>query len=332
MKDVYILISEDVVLSSAAGPLDMLARCNDILTDMAKSPAFNVQLVSEKFKNVFLGEAAQFMCQKTLGELPPGSSGHHRPLIIVPALKGDWDDNREKYRATIEWLKAHYAKGTEIASLCVGSYFLAEASLLEGKPCTSHWRAAADLQQRFPTIKLQPDAVLTDQDGIYTGGGAFASLNLILYLIEKFCGHEVGVHVAKNFSIHRDHINQAHFSAFRGLNQHGDEFVLRAQRYIEEHFDQHLSVDDVADRVSMSKRNFIRRFKKATHYTPLDYIQRVKIEAVKNALENSNRSVQSLMLEVGYNDGKSFREVFKRITGVTPQEYRNKYAAGYAGF
>lgn len=325
MKSVYILTCEDVVLSSAAAPLDILTRTNAILRSAGKAPAFRVELVSEKGKNILLSDPAQFNCQRTLAEVPPKSSGHHSSLIIVPAFAGDWESVLDKNRAAVEWLKQHYAVGTEIASLCTGSYFLAEAGLLNGKACTSHWKAIDDMRGRFPDIQLQGDTVVTDEGGTYTGGGAFSSLNLVLYLVEKFCGHDIGVQVSKNFSIHRDHINQAHFSVFRGLNQHGDTLVLKAQAYIEENFQNELSVEQVSAVANMSKRNFIRRFKQATQHTPLEYIQKVKIEAAKKRLENSDQSIQALMYDVGYNDSKTFRDIFKRMTGVTPQAYRQKY-------
>lgn len=325
MKTIYILIVEDTILSSAAAPVDIFTRTNDILAQSGQPPAFKVELVSHKVKNILLGTAAQFICQRTINEVPAKSAGHTMPLIVVPAFAHDWDMVREKNRDLIDWLRNHYAAGTEIASLCVGSYFLAEAGILDGKPSTSHWAAIGDMQQRFPAIHMRGDAVVTDQDGTYTGGGAFSSLNLVLYLVEKFCGHDIGIKVSKNFSIHRDHISQAHFSVFRGLNQHSDSVVLAAQSFIEKQFRDDISVDQVAAQVNMSKRNFIRRFKQATKFTPLEYIQHVKIEAVKKQLENTTLSIQALMYDVGYNDSKTFREVFKRITGVTPQIYRKKY-------
>lgn len=329
MKNVWILVYEDVILSSAAAPLDIFTRTNAMLRAAGQAEAFNVELVGERRQNSLRNDPAQFLCQRTLAETPAKSDGHNRHLIVVPAFASDWDSVLNKNRHSIDWLQQHYRAGNEIASLCVGSYFLAEAGLLDGKPCTAHWHAIDDLRQRFAQLQLQPDTVITDQDGIYTGGGAFSSLSLILYLVEKFCGHDIGVQVSKNFSIHRDHINQAHFSVFKGLNQHGDQEILKAQNFIEDHYPDNISVDQTAELVNMSKRNFIRRFKQATQLTPLDYIQRVRIEAAKKALESPSpghaNNIQNLMYEVGYNDVKTFREVFKRITGVTPQDYRNKY-------
>lgn len=325
MKSVYILIHEDVVLSSAAAPLDIFTRTNDILGQMGRAAAFDISLVTRHASEVRLGIPASFTCQRSLEEVPPKSDGHRQDLILVPAFAGEWEEVRGKNSAVIAWLKQHYEAGTEVASLCKGSYFLAEAGLLEGKPCTSHWAVIDDMRQRFPNVDLQPDSVLTDQNGIYTGGGAFSSLNLVLYLVEKFCGHDVGVQVAKNFSIHRDHMNQAHFSIFNGLNRHGDKAILNAQDFIEEHYREDIGIEQVASHVNMSKRNFIRRFKQAIQITPLEYIQRVKIEAAKKALEEGKQNIQALTYDVGYNDSKTFRSTFKRFTGVTPQDYRNKY-------
>ncbi len=325
MKNVYILIYPDVVLSSAAAPLDILTRTNDILRQSDRPPAFNVTLVSQHPGDVLLNNPVQFACRYTVDEVPPKASDCDRQLILVPAFEQDWDTVLGKSGALVDWLRQHYTAGTEVASLCKGSYFLAQAGLLNGQPCTSHWGVVDDMRRRFPQIRLQPDAVITDQNGIYTGGGAFSSLNLVLYLVEKFCGHDIGVRVSKNFSIHRDHISQAHFSVFRGLNQHGDQAILKAQSFIETHYAEDISVEQVADHINMSKRNFIRRFKLATQNTPLEYIQRVKIEVAKKALENSAQNIQALMYNVGYNDSKTFRNVFKRITGVTPADYRNKY-------
>lgn len=323
MKTIYVLVYEDAVPSSVAAPVDILTHSGRTMQAAGKAPAFNVELISAKYRNVMLGSPLQFVCQRNIDELPPDNGGER--VIVIPAFAGEWDAVLEKNRALLPWLTAHYRAGTELASLCLGSYFLAEAGLLDGKICTSHWRAMDDMRRRYPAIRLQPDSVVTDQQGIYTGGGAFSSLNLLLYLVEKFCGHDIGILVSKNFSIHRDHVSQGHFSVFRGMNRHGDKLVLQAQDFIENNYDKELSVEDVAALVNMSKRNFIRRFKQATQNTPLEYIQKVKVEAVKKALESGRQSVQSLMYSVGYNDSKTFRDVFRRVTGVTPQAYRKKY-------
>jgi transcriptional regulator GlxA family with amidase domain len=325
-RTILILIYEDVVLSSAAAPLDIFTRTNQLLAAQQEGPAFDVSLIANKTSQVELGVGATFDCTQGLADFAPKSAGHNQFLIVVPAFAGNWDEVLQKNRDVIEWLKLHYQSGTEIASLCKGSYFLAEAGLLDGKPCTSHMSVINDMRARFPAIHLQADAVVTDKNGIYTGGGAFSSLNLVLYLIEKFCGHETGIQIAKNFSIQRDHSNQSHFANFKGLTQHGDALILSAQAFIENTFAKAISVEDVADHANMSKRNFIRRFKQAVQMTPMEYMQRIKIEAAKKAFEQNNKSIQSVIYDVGYNDAKTFRDTFKKLTGITPQDYRKKYA------
>lgn len=326
MMNIDILVYEEAVLSSVAAPLDIFTRANDILHRAGQPPAFNVTLVASEARRVKVGVPALFQCNHSVLERPPTADRHQKTLILIPAFVGSWDEVASHNRRVPKWLERHYRAGTEIASLCKGSYFLAQAGLLNDRPCTSHWACVDDMRQRFSEINLQPDAVVTDHGGIYTGGGAFSSLNLVLYLVEKFCGHDIGILVAKNFSIQRDHVNQAHFSIFSGMDRHDDKVIREAQAFIENNYGRDLSVESAAAHVNISKRNFVRRFKQALQMTPLEYIQRVKIEAAKKALESGQRNIQVLTYDVGYNDTKTFRTTFKRLTGVTPQDYRNKYA------
>ncbi|MET3879743.1 helix-turn-helix domain-containing protein [Chitinophaga sp. OAE865] len=322
MKTVSLLIYEDAVLSSVSSVVDILVATNRFLAATGKEPAFKLDLVSEKMKNIQLHTPAQFICFKTISEVT------HTDLILAPAFEGSPDTVLEKNKALVNWIRTMHACGSEVASLCLGSYFLAEAGLLNGKSCTSHWKAIDDMRNRYPAINILPDKVMTDEDGIYTSGGAFISLNLVLYLIEKFSGREASIQVSKLFSIDMDRYNQAHFAVFQGQRRHEDEDILRAQIYIEQNYDQQISIEQIASIANMSKRNFVRRFKLATHNTPLEYLQRVKIESAKKELENSALNINTLMYNAGYNDQKTFRQVFKRYTGLTPQEYRRKYSRG----
>ncbi len=320
MKTISILVYEDAVLSAVSGALEILAGTNRVLEQRGKSAAFQIELVSEKLKNIQLRLPAQFICQKTLTEAT------QTDLVIAPAFNGDPGVILEKNRALVEWIKTMREASTEIASLCFGSYFLGEAGLLAGKSCTSHWMAVEDMQQRYSKAKVLPDKVITDEDGIYTSGGAFSSLNLMLYLVEKFFGREVAIQISKIFSIDLGRTSQAHFAVFQGQRNHEDQAILEAQTYMEENYQQSISMEDLSEQSHMSRRNLIRRFKKATQNTPLQYLQHVKVEADKKALERGRQNITSLMYDVGYNDAKSFRNMFKRITGLTPRDYRSKYS------
>lgn len=319
MKEIALLIHEDINLSTISGVLDMVRHTNRFLVESGKSEAFSVMLVGEKINNNLLYFPAQFTGFKTIDEITKID------LVIAPAFYGPPDLVMRKNRGLIDFIKRMYDEGAEVASLCFGSYFLAEAGVLDGKPCTTHWVAVDDMKRRYPKVNILPDMVTTDKDGTYTSGGAFSSMNLVLYLIEKYCGRDVGIWASKMFSLDIDRTSQAHFQVFEGQHQHEDPEIRRSQLFIENNYHLPISVEEIAGQTNMSKRNFIRRFKSATQNTPMEYLQKVKIESVKKGLEKTNFNVSELMYKVGYNDLKTFRKIFKRITGLTPQDYRNKY-------
>jgi transcriptional regulator GlxA family with amidase domain len=320
MKEIAILIHEDAVFSTVSGAMDMLIHTNRLFQESGKPLPFKIMLVGEEAENKFLRNPEPYVGYSAIADMAnPG-------LIIVPAFYGDRAVTPKKHQALINWVSDMNKNGSEVASLCSGSYFLAEAGLLTGRSCTSHWFDKDDITSRYPDVNFLSDMVITDDRGIYTSGGAFSSLNLVLYLIDKFCGREVGIWASKMFSLDMDRTSQSHFAVFKGQYQHNDDDILKAQNYIEQNHQQQLNIDEIADHTNMSKRNFIRRFKKATQNTPFEYLQRVKIESAKKALEKGGQNINMLMYNAGYNDIKTFREVFKKITGLTPQDYRKKYS------
>ncbi|WP_149276535.1 GlxA family transcriptional regulator [Pareuzebyella sediminis] len=252
-------------------------------------------------------------------------------LIVIPAIHGDFEKNLELNAAFIPWIVDHYKKGAEIVSLCVASFFLAETGLLDGKRCSTHWSMANFFRERFPKVELQDNKILTDAEGIYTSGGAYAFTNLIVYLIEKYTDRETAVMAAKSFMVDIDRGSQSPFMIFSGQKAHNDPIVLKAQEHIEKHFTNRIVIDDLSGKMALSRRTFERRFKKATANTVLEYHQRVKIEAAKKELEKGRKTVNEVMYEVGYNDPKSFRDVFKKIVGISPREYKGKYTKAIAG-
>jgi transcriptional regulator GlxA family with amidase domain len=179
----------------------------------------------------------------------------------------------------------------------------------------------------FPDIDLVADRIITDENGIYSSGGAFSYLNLILYLIEKYAGRQAAVHCAKLFQIDIDRGSQSPFIMFNGQKEHEDEPIRKAQEFIESNFQEKITVDQLASMLALGRRNLERRFKKATSNTVVEYIQRVKIEAAKMSLESSRENVSEVMYKVGYTDNKAFRTAFKRIAGLSPVQYRKKFVA-----
>ncbi len=246
-------------------------------------------------------------------------------LIIIPSLVRDYEKAMKGNKLLVDWIEQQYKHGAEIASMCTGTFMLASAGLLDGKNCSTHWSAADTFRAMFPKVNLQADQLITDENGIYTNGGAYSFLNLVIYLVEKYYDRQTAIYCSKIFQIEMDRQSQSAFIIFKGQKMHGDEVVKKAQAYIESKVDEKISVEDLSSRFAVGRRNFDRRFIKATGNTPLEYSQRVKIESAKKAFENSRKTINEVMYDVGYSDLKAFREVFRKITGLSPLEYRNRY-------
>ncbi|MCW4468544.1 helix-turn-helix domain-containing protein [Flavobacterium sp. MFBS3-15] len=246
-------------------------------------------------------------------------------LVIIPSLNHNYDKAVKDNGEIINWIEHQYKNGAEIASVCTGAYLLASAGILDGKSCSTHWMAADNFRSRFPKVHLQPDKLITDENGIYTNGGAYSFLNLIIYLVEKYFDRETAIYCSKVFQIGMDRNSQSEFIIFKGQKEHGDTLVAEAQAFMEENYRDRISVEELSSRFSIVRRQFDRRFIKATGNTPLEYLQRLKMESAKRAFETSRRTINEVMYDVGYQDMKAFREVFRKITGLSPLEYRTKY-------
>lgn len=256
------------------------------------------------------------------------SAIHETKLIIVPSLNHDYLKAVKKNQLLIAWIKEQYKQGAEVATICTGAFLLAPSGLLDGKSCSTHWAAADNFRAMFPKVNLQTDKLITDENGIYTNGGAYSFLNLILYLVEKYYDRKTAIFCSKVFQIEIDRNSQSAFIVFTGQKLHGDEVVNKAQAYIETKLHEKISMEHLSSRFAVGRRNFDRRFIKATGNTPLEYAQRVKIEAAKKAFETSRKTINEVMYDVGYLDVKAFREVFRKITGMSPLEYRKRYNKG----
>ncbi len=292
---------------------------NQFLTQAGKDPLFNIQLV---------GNAKQIQLNDGLFSIQPNvilSDAKNNDLIIIPALTGDMMSATHVNREYGHWVAQQYKNGVEIASLCSGAFLLAFSGILKGKQCTTHWLYANEFKHFYPSVKLVDEKTITHQNGVYSSGGSNAYWNLLIHLVEKYAGREMAIYTAKYFVIDFDRDMQSPFIIFNGLKDHEDETIINAQEFIEGNYSEKLTVEQLADKFHVTRRTFERRFKKATRNTVAEYIQRVKIEAAKKLLEAGRKTVSDIMYDVGYTDIQTFRDVFKRITGMTPVDYMNKY-------
>ncbi|TFF35640.1 GlxA family transcriptional regulator [Mucilaginibacter psychrotolerans] len=319
MKHLTILVPNgENNLSSIVGAYKIFTRANAYRKELGKKQVFEIELAGISNEVDFYGGLFTARPHKHISAI--GKTD----LVIIPSLNHNYHQAIKTNSELIDWLGKQYRNGACVASICTGAYLLAAAGLLDGKSCSTHWSAADQLKQLYPKISLQTDQLITDEQGIYTNGGAYSFLNLILYLVEKYYDRDTAIFCAKVFQIEMDRHSQSAFIIFKGQRTHTDELVKKAQAYIESMPEEKISMEDLAS-FAIGRRNFDRRFIKATGNTPLAYAQRVKIEAAKKAFETSRKGVNEVMYEVGYADLKAFREVFRKITGLSPLEYRTRY-------
>lgn len=317
---ISVFVPEYGVIEAITPPFRSFKTANEFLIATGKKPIFEVE---------YLG----------LHEYVPANNGEYiiktdrllknvtsTDLLFIPPAFGDITKGLHINAEAIPYLKQLYQKGSYLASLCVGAFLLAETGLLNGKKCSTHWAHIDEFKEKYPNIEVEDGTIITEYDNIYSSGGASSLWNLILYLIEKFADREIAIMIAKHFALDIGRNNQSQFAIFRGQKTHGDTDIKIVQDYIEKHYFDKITIEILASLINTSRRTFERRFKTATNNTPIGYIQRVRIEAAKLSFENSKKSVSETMFHVGYTDTKSFRGIFKKITGLTPIEYKDKFA------
>ncbi|MCH7409432.1 helix-turn-helix domain-containing protein [Belliella sp. DSM 111904] len=319
MKHISILLLNQVNLGSMENARLGLLEANEYLKSLGKAPLFDVQLIGMSEVVQLNGGKFSLKPDQTINQVK------HTDLIIVPPVQFDIRSGIASNQDFIPWIRYHFCKGTEVVSLCLGAFILGSTGLLDGKKCVTHWKAADQFQKLFPNAIYQGSELITDDHGVYTGGGAFSSANLILYLIEKFINRDAAIYCSKIFQIDIGRISQSEFIIFVGQKEHGDEPIIQIQEFVERNFQEKISVDALSDKFNLVRRTLERRFKFATGNTLLEYLQKVRVEAAKRHLEKSKRTINEVMYDVGYSDTKAFRDVFKKYTGITPVAYKQKY-------
>jgi transcriptional regulator GlxA family with amidase domain len=320
MKHLTIVVPEgENNLSSIVGAYKIFSRANQHWKQRGRKELFKIELAGIS-KNIEFYDG--------LFSVKPHrntSSIRKTDLIIIPSLNHNFEKALKNNKPIGDWICSQHKRGAEVASICTGAFILASTGLLEGKTCSTHWSAGDAFRAMFPNVKLQTDNIITDEGGIYTNGGAYSFLHLIIYLVEKYFDRQTAIYCSKVFQIDIDRQSQSSFAIFSTQKNHDDDVIQKAQRFIESNPTKRFSVEELSSRFAIGRRHFDRRFIKATGNTPIEYLQRVKIESAKKKFETSGKNVNEVMFEVGYADTKAFREIFKRYTGLSPVAYRTKY-------
>lgn len=324
MKHITILLPEGQAglstITCIVGAYKIFNEANAFAAKAGKKDLYKIELAGISKKIGYCDDLITLKPQTNISNISKTGL-----IIIPPAAIHGYKKATEANRLLIDWMEQQYKNGAEVASMCSGAFMLASSGLLDGKICSTHWAHANTFRNLFPDVKLKEEKLITDEHGIYTNGGGYSSLNLIIYLVEKYYDRQTAVYCSKIFQIDINRQCQSSFAIFSTQKNHDDDVIKNAQAYIENNLAEKISIEHLAVKFALGRRHFDRRFIKATGNTPLEYSQRVKIESAKKAFESTRKNVNEVMYEVGYSDVKAFREVFKKITGMSPLEYRNKY-------
>lgn len=320
MKRVLILVFENTVASTFTGPLDVFHQAGRLFNRLmggTETPYFDVKLVSLDGKPFETRTGMRVLPHLSIEE------AEHADLVVISALASL---NSERYPGAVDWIRGHAERGAKIASVCTGAFLLAATGLLDEKSATTHWAFADNFRKLYPAVHLRPELVITDEGRLFCSAGFTAGMDLSLYLVEKYCGSEVALNCAKAMVYDFNRASQSPYSVFRLLKNHNDTAILKVQAWIENHYAEKVNYPDLSKKFGFSKRTLERRFHAATGVTPLDYLRRVRVEASKRLLEESNKSFDEITFDVGYGDGGFFRKIFAKETGLNPLAYRQRFS------
>lgn len=321
--DVTVLLLDGGYPSTAIGPIEVFHSAGLLwnrLHGEKEEPRFRVRVASID------GTKVQSLC--SLGITPQCAIRDIRrtDIIVLPASGLDLQERIARNTALLPWLRKWHSRGAYIAGICTGVAFLAEAGLLNGRQATTHWAVAEAMRRRYPKVTWLPEQFVTEDGRMLCSGGLYASIDVSLYLVEKFCGHEIALQCAKAMLVSMPRSSQTGYSVVPLSRPHSDDRIRQAELYLQKHFDRGVSIDAMATELGMSPRTLIRRFKAATGRLPGEYVQRLRISAARELLESGKVSIQNVCEKIGYEDIAFFRNLFKRHTGMTPAEYRSCFA------
>ncbi len=321
MKRVTILAMFNTMASTIIGPMDVFYQAGvmwNFFQGVIPTPFFKTRIATLDGK--------PFKCLNGTVMVPDTSIREIETtdLILISSIV-DIDKTIKYEGEAMKWLKQQYLLGAHIATVCTGAFVLAETGLLNGKTATTHWGAVNEFRQRYPQIDLKPERLITDEGDLFCSGGMNAGVDLSLYLIEKYCSHEIALQSSKSMIADIGRTLQTPFSIFQFQKDHRDDRILAVQKLMEKNPGKSYPYDQLANISGMSRRSFERRFKAATGDTALTYLQRIRVETAKTMLENEDLSFDEIAYHVGYQNSSAFRKIFVKHAGLLPSEYRRRF-------
>jgi len=317
---VSLLVVPDATLSSISGIYDVFAFFKMVVPDAVP---FEAEIIAPTHTLLNTASGFPINAHQTVKDVSTTD------IVIVPSLvmnNAKWLSGR--YPDAINWLRQMYEQGAILCSACTGMLLLAETGLLDKQDATIHWSYERACRENFPQVRLQMDRALvvsgSDQRLVMSGTSS-AWHDLVLYIIARCTGPASAIAIAKFFLLQWHSDGQAPYSTFQEVIDHGDREVLNAQNWMAKNLDSDNPIEEVVRNSAVAERSLKRRFRKATGFTPIVYMQNLRVESAKRQLESSDEPIDEISYKIGYEDPAFFRRLFKRTTGLTPGAYRKKF-------
>lgn len=322
MKKLALILPFDYKLLSVAAILDVFDTVNRLYSENLQSKPFDISIIQNE------KQIKQNGCSFHGYPVISVKSDYKADIVLIPSFTtNNMVETLGKNPEFIFWIRQQYSVGAEVASFCTGAFLFASTGLLNGKAATTHVDACNGFAKAFPEVELKPHHVVTADGRLYTSGGSTSTFHLLLHIVQKYCGNETAIRIAKIFAIDMDRYRQSYFGTFSPNHNHTDDLVKKIQENIEKKFFEIETIEEITKDIPSSRRNIVRRFKQATGIPPIEYLQNVRIASAKKLLEQTNKSINEIIIHTGYNDPKSFRKVFVKVVGMAPMEYRAKFTA-----
>jgi transcriptional regulator GlxA family with amidase domain len=325
--EVLIVAVPETAGSALYGMLDVLLAAGNVWQTLARAGTeqrlFNVRIVAPT--------AEGFTCGNCIPVAPDCAvdADPCAELVILPELwLGPDDDLTGRYPTLLEWIRRKYKAGTTLYSACSGAVMLAATGLLDGREATSHWGYQDLFRTRFPKVHFRPEPnlVFADPAGrIVTAGGTSSWHDLVIHIIARHGSPGEALRIAKVYLMKWHSEGQLPYATLVRRMPHADSVVRQCEEWLAEHFRCSDAIKQVVARSNRPERTLKRRFKVATGTTLIDYVQNLRVEEAKRLLESGQLPVEDVSVEVGYEDVSFFRRVFKRLTGLTPSQYRRMF-------
>lgn len=315
-RRIEILAFDEVQLLDVAGPLQVFATANDLAAEAGRSPRYVLSVVAER-PFVTASAGLRLAAQR----LP-------RPATSVDTLivAGGYGVNACcENPALVRWIGTRAAAARRVASVCSGAFLLAAAGLLDGRRAVTHWQRCAEFARRFPEVRLEPDPIFIRDGNVWTSAGVTAGIDLALALVEADLGRKVALAVARHLVVFLKRPGgQSQFSAALALQQADSRFE-RLHAWVGDNLRRDLSIASLAEAAAMSERSFVRHYRKSTGVTPARAIERMRVEAARQALEEGV-PVKRAAERCGFGSEETMRRSFIRLLGANPQSYRGRFS------